>query len=556
MRIKAFRLSILFLFFIVISTLPTSSQTSTKVIGTNNPTVDVAAVQNAVDNYQIVILEGTFNFGYGWIEITKSVTITAHKTTGATLIGEFFFNIHSPGVKILNLTMNASRGAAIEAFDIPAGEPIEIIGNTINKWPFYSQTPIYTYKVSCPLKIIGNTIDVNYGGWSMLIYKSYDVVDVIDNTIYRTQRGPWILDLQNSTIENNKILDFLGNNILSTIYGYAGLLVGRSAINCTIRGNLIQQDISQETPAMGGILVGAGGDPLANCYGNIIENNTISGNFLYAMLFQKVIYDGEPRGNSYSNTVRDNIITGEADVGILVRGEVYDFTFVGNDLSGLNAAKAQFQVAEGINYDTSTFPATEYPAGCYPYGHKFGGNILGSAGESAVAIWGYNNSIICNDYSQSNLPGWTTASPDGPGCVFLDEGSTGNVVAECLFPEGTTSSEQILDLTDDPATEEYDGYNQILSCLERSIYLINELISEVESLVEEGKLTKGQGNSLIKKLEEAIRQMNRGNIRPACGKLGDFIDEVNALIQSGKLAPEEGHSLIDEAKIVMTCLCR
>jgi len=167
----------------------------------------------------------------------------------------------------------------------------------------------------------------------------------------------------------------------------------------------------------------------------------------------------------------------------------------------------------------------------------------------AIMIKENSNFVTCNDYWQSELPGWIVESGGNitsPGCVYIGYDSEDNMVAECLFPEGTTAYEQVRDL----------GINsQILTCSEGSIYLINELISEVESLVEDGKLNKGQGNSLIVELEGAIKQINIGNNQPACNILGAFINEVDALIRSGQFSQEEGQSLIDMANIVMVCLC-
>ena len=51
------------------------SQTSTDVYGADDPVVDVQAVQDAVDTYDIVYLHGTFDFGDSRVEITRSVEI-------------------------------------------------------------------------------------------------------------------------------------------------------------------------------------------------------------------------------------------------------------------------------------------------------------------------------------------------------------------------------------------------------------------------------------------------------------------------------------------------
>ena len=45
------------------------------IIGTENPEVDAQIVQDAVDNYDVVILKGTFNFGTSKVQISRSVII-------------------------------------------------------------------------------------------------------------------------------------------------------------------------------------------------------------------------------------------------------------------------------------------------------------------------------------------------------------------------------------------------------------------------------------------------------------------------------------------------
>jgi hypothetical protein len=152
-----------------------------------------------------------------------------------------------------------------------------------------------------------------------------------------------------------------------------------------------------------------------------------------------------------------------------------------------------------------------------------------------------NNFIVCNDYRQSNLPGWTS----GPGCVLLDPNTADNIVGECLFPEGTTALDQIND---------FGINNQIVTCPEGLIHL---LIRKVERLVESGILKESHGMGLVAKLNEALKNLNKDkpNERVACNKLGDFIDQVNAYINSGRLSPEEGQDLIDTAIEAMFHLC-
>ena len=135
-----------------------------------------------------------------------------------------------------------------------------------------------------------------------------------------------------------------------------------------------------------------------------------------------------------------------------------------------------------------------------------------------------------------------------------------------------------MDLLVDPGSESETSQmkaTQISSSVE-IIYLIS-LIEEIESLLEEGLLNKGQANALIVKVENAIKSINKSNtseksIRKstsvneaatpgtnensngAIGPLNAFINQVNAFIISGSLPPEEGQSLINmaETAIILT----
>ena len=77
------------------------------------------------------------------------------------------------------------------------------------------------------------------------------------------------------------------------------------------------------------------------------------------------------------------------------------------------------------------------------------------------------------------------------------------------------------------------------------------LTSSVNSLVSQGTLNQGEGNSLISKLQAAISQMNNGNGTAAHNQLQAFINEVNALMNSGGLTTSQGQALIDAANNVI-----
>jgi hypothetical protein len=83
---------------------------------------------------------------------------------------------------------------------------------------------------------------------------------------------------------------------------------------------------------------------------------------------------------------------------------------------------------------------------------------------------------------------------------------------------------------------------------------IQDLITEVEALVTAGVLNKGQGNSLTRKLVDALDHLGKGNPHAAIQKLQEFISVVTGYIRTGKLSPEQGQLLIDAANHVITQL--
>jgi hypothetical protein len=77
------------------------------------------------------------------------------------------------------------------------------------------------------------------------------------------------------------------------------------------------------------------------------------------------------------------------------------------------------------------------------------------------------------------------------------------------------------------------------------------LVADVNALVASGALSKGEGKSLIAKLNAAIDQANRGNTTAAANQLNAFINELRALLSSGRLPAVQAEALIREAQAIM-----
>ena len=80
---------------------------------------------------------------------------------------------------------------------------------------------------------------------------------------------------------------------------------------------------------------------------------------------------------------------------------------------------------------------------------------------------------------------------------------------------------------------------------------IGEIITEIENLVADGILNKGQGNSLISKLNNAIKKLDQGNIKAATNILYACINQINAFIKAKILTSDLGQSLIDAIEYII-----
>jgi len=80
------------------------------------------------------------------------------------------------------------------------------------------------------------------------------------------------------------------------------------------------------------------------------------------------------------------------------------------------------------------------------------------------------------------------------------------------------------------------------------------LLGRVRDIVTAGVLSNGEGNSLTSKLENAMRQMDRGNANASSNELNAFINEVNSLIKSRRISQAQGQPLINTANDIIARL--
>ncbi len=77
------------------------------------------------------------------------------------------------------------------------------------------------------------------------------------------------------------------------------------------------------------------------------------------------------------------------------------------------------------------------------------------------------------------------------------------------------------------------------------------IVSKVEVLVADGTLNQGQGNALLSVLNNAKKQLDKGNMNTAIIMLQTFVKQVEALVKGGVLTLEDGQVLIDAANTLI-----
>ncbi len=71
-----------------------------------------------------------------------------------------------------------------------------------------------------------------------------------------------------------------------------------------------------------------------------------------------------------------------------------------------------------------------------------------------------------------------------------------------------------------------------------------DLRNTVQSLIDEGKISAGVGNSIISKITNALKGYDKGNLNSTNGLLSALINEIEDLISTGEVPSSEGSILI------------
>lgn len=98
--------------------------------------------------------------------------------------------------------------------------------------------------------------------------------------------------------------------------------------------------------------------------------------------------------------------------------------------------------------------------------------------------------------------------------------------------------------------ENENNKSLILKSTAESQYLF-DLRNIVQSLIDEGKISAGVGNSIISKIANALKGYNKGNLNSANGLLSAIINEIEDLIDTGEVPASEGALLIKSVETVV-----
>jgi len=180
-------------------------------------------------------------------------------------------------------------------------------------------------------------------------------------------------------------------------------------------------------------------------------------------------------------------------------------------------------------------------------------NDLDDDGFDSLASGGTD----CNDGDASINPGATEVAYDG-----IDNDCDGSDLTDLDVDGFDSTIVGGLDCNDNdssifPGAIEIIGDDVDQDCSGTdltSIGATENVISDVETLVDDGDLNNGNGNALISKLDNAISKLENGNTNAAENQLNAFINQVNAFVNSGKLTVQQGQDLIDAVQTIVDSL--
>jgi hypothetical protein len=165
------------------------------------------------------------------------------------------------------------------------------------------------------------------------------------------------------------------------------------------------------------------------CRNNLIDNNVVEGD--------EWSWYGAFTFSGYGVPITETVISNNTVRHMYALVEHHGVPSSGNTISNN-------EVEAGPLWIEDPWGVVFWPTAVEARSNTFTENRFQGVSYGIVIFAGEGNRLIANDYRQSGLPGWYS----GAGCIFLDEGTTGNFVVERHFPTGTNMCNQILDFGD------------------------------------------------------------------------------------------------------------
>ena len=420
----------------VLNTVLERKNDAVTVIGQNDPTLDLFAVQNALDNHDYIILSGDFDFGDGGVDITRpDVTLqgpaniyNGNKYDDNPAVGGLFYPlaIRAPGVEVRDLTIIGShQGVLINAEE--DGKPVLFEGNTVESFG----AGVVAVGTRGGIEVADNSLKALFGYFAR---ETTGPTKVLNNDIEAVLDGV-------NVFEFGHRLDIKYNNMFGITY--TGIWLGAWGVYNETVPEWGENDIIQ-----------------------IVDNH------IDLLDLAAGIYIGGSAHGVNKALVKSNILTGYAGYGGLVKGPYgHNNKFINNDLTGLETISPQLWIMGGRD---NHFQNNKLgPVAPFIFGEwGFGPALADAATLVSTFNWhkndflntpdpvNYNNHFNNNDYTLTGLTGWSEESESfgavlllnfiqqyEPGFVPYEEPFTAtNYISELKFPEGTDMCTQIMDL--------------------------------------------------------------------------------------------------------------
>lgn len=445
----------------------------TSILGQNNPAMDYDAIQNAVDNYDVVNLQGTFDFTnmtvtQGPLMITRNVTIRGEEPTGsfAADLDNWLDERDWPTKIVVNnvnpgITMKIDNpGGTVELTNLSIESGLEyviMIGD--GPWPSAPRDACKDLSIkNC--KIVGthgrSGCVTTWGGLTGILNLEGNHIAghwcVSDGAFWANFPSGCRWEVYSNTIvATQTCMDLTASEGISIVKnhceGPAMLYSPDTRGEILVRDNMMLQsghNVYQGNNAFGIAVSHKDGFSGGEISGNTIDMNPSEDRQLNPSSAISLA-NYEVLAGAHGMLVQDNTIEGKADFGIVLDNGARDNIIRRNNLVNFTAHQFGPWGAAQVVLDQC-------------HNNLFTRNIIGSIDSEAfggIVCRGTNNDIIRNDFTGSNIAGLTSC--DQP-CVILGVDSEKNLVFESgCFPPGTgNATEQVVDISREP-TPRGDG---------------------------------------------------------------------------------------------------